>query len=100
MQTAHIETPALSGAHHAVMTKSPDRYLTIPQLAAERPFSEAALRDLKFKAHDRKNSRGEVIKGNGTGPAGVWIQIGRKVLADLEAFDAWLGSHRMKSDDQ
>lgn len=100
MQTAHIETPALSGAHHAVMTKSPDRYLTIAQCAAVRPFTAAALRDLKFKAHDRKNSRGEVIAGNGTGPAGVWLQIGSKVLVDLEAFDAWLDSHRLKSNGQ
>lgn len=82
------------------MTKSPDRYLTIAQCASARPFTEGALRDLKFKAHDRKNSRGEVIKGNGTGPAGVWIQIGAKVLIDLEAFDAWLGSHRLKSNGQ
>lgn len=71
------------------------RYFTIEQAAKARPaFSPAALRDLKFKAHDRKNSRGEVIKGNGTGPAGVWLQVGRKVLVDLERFDAWLDSHR------
>jgi hypothetical protein len=71
------------------------RYVTINQAAELRPaFSPAALRDLKFKAHDRKNSRGEVIKGNGTGPAGVWIQIGAKVLIDLEAFDHWIESHK------
>jgi hypothetical protein len=100
MQTAHIESSASLGAHHAVMTKSPDPYLTIAQCASVRPFTEGALRDLKFKAHDRKNSRGEVIKGNGTGPARVWIQIGRKVLIDIEAFDAWLGSRRLTSSDQ
>ena len=86
MQTAET-TPQASGA-------SP-RYFTIEQAAKARPaFSPAALRDLKFKAHDRRNSRGDVIKGNGTGPAGVWLQIGRKVLMDLERFDAWLDSHR------
>lgn len=100
MQTAHIETPASLGAHHAAMAKSPNPYLTIEQLAAVRPFTAAALRDLKFKAHDRKNSRGEVIRGNGTGPAGVWIQIGTKVLIDIEAFDAWLDSHRLKPNGQ
>ena len=71
------------------------RYATINQVAKIRPFSPAALRDLKFKAHDRKNSRGEVIKGNGTGPAGVWIQVGAKVLIDLDAFDRWIESHKV-----
>ncbi|MDA8416486.1 MAG: hypothetical protein M0Z78_05360 [Betaproteobacteria bacterium] len=71
------------------------KFFTIEQAAKARPaFSPAALRDLKFKAHDRRNSRGDVIKGNGTGPAGVWLQVGRKVLMDLERFDAWLDSHR------
>lgn len=100
MQTAHIETPASLGAHPTAMAKSPDPYLTIAQCASVRPFTTGALRDLKFKAHDRKNSRGEVIKGNGTGPAGVWIQIGTKVLIDLEAFDAWIDSHRLKPNGQ
>ena len=72
------------------------RYATINQAAELRPaFPPAALRDLKFKAFDRKNSRGEVIKGNGTGPAGVWIQIGAKVLLDLEALDRWIESHKV-----
>lgn len=71
------------------------RFATINQTAELRPvFTRAALRDLKFKAHDRKNSRGEIIKGNGTGPAGVWIQIGAKVLIDLDALDCWIESHR------
>jgi hypothetical protein len=75
------------------------RYVTINQAAELRPaFSPAALRDLKFKAHDRKNSRGDVIKGNGTGPAGVWVQIGAKVLVDLEAFDHWIESHRVRGE--
>lgn len=71
------------------------RFATIEQAAVLRPaFTQAALRDLKFKAFDRTNSRGEIIQGNGTGPAGVWIQIGAKVLIDLDAFDRWLESHR------
>ncbi len=72
------------------------RFATINQAAELRPiFTPAALRDLKFKAHDRKNSRGDIIKGNGTGPAGVWLQVGAKVLIDLDAFDHWLASHRL-----
>lgn len=73
-----------------------NRFVTVNQAAELRPaFTSAALRDLKFKAHDRKNSRGETIKGNGTGPAGVWIQLGAKVLMDLDAFDRWIESHRL-----
>jgi len=77
-------------------TSAAVRYATINQAAELRPaFTPAAFRDLKFKAHDRRNSRGEAIKGNGTGPAGVWVQIGAKVLVDLSAFDRWIESHRM-----
>lgn len=71
------------------------QFATVQQCAEIRPFTEAALRDLKFKAFDRKNSRDEIIKGNGTGPAGVWVQIGSKVLIDLDRFDAWIASHRV-----
>lgn len=70
------------------------RYHTINECAEIRPFTAPALRDLKFKADDRTNSRGEVIKGNGTGPAGVWVQIGAKVLIDLDALDRWIESHK------
>ena len=73
-------------------------YVTIKQAAELRPaFTPAAFRDLKFKAHDRKNSRGETIKGNGTGPAGVWVQIGAKVLIDLDALDRWIESHKVRA---
>lgn len=71
------------------------RLVTIEQAAAMYPaFTAAALRDMKFRAHNRINSRGDAIKGNGTGPAGVWIQMGRKVLIDLDAFESWIDSHR------
>ncbi len=78
----------------ALATPEPRRFVTIAECAAIRPFSAQALRDMRFKAFDRKNSRGDVIPGNGTGPAGVWIQLGAKVLIDLPAFDAWLESHK------
>jgi hypothetical protein len=81
----------------AVATPEPRRFVTIAECATLRPFSKAALRDMKFKAFDRTNSRGEVAPGNGTGPAGVWVQIGTKVLIDLPAFDAWLESHKPKA---
>lgn len=69
------------------------RFATITQAAKLRPaFSAAALRDLRFKAADRMNSRGDLIEGNGS--ANCWLTVGRKVLLDLEAFDQWLLSHR------
>ncbi len=91
--TAETLTPPSTMAKPAAV-----RFATINQAAELRPaFTSAALRDLKFKARDRKNSRGETIKGNGTGPAGVWVQIGAKVLIDLSAFDRWIESHRLGS---
>lgn len=96
MQLQTIETSASVPTIHAAMAAPVARYVTINQAAELRPaFSPAALRDLKFKAHDRKNSRGEIIKGNGTGSAGVWVQLGAKVLLDLEALDRWIESHKV-----
>lgn len=72
-----------------------NRYATVEQAAHVRQaFTPAALRDMRFKAADRFNSRGEVIKGNGSAAAGVWVTIGRKVLIDLDAFDKWIESHK------
>lgn len=85
------ETESLAHTGQANRAK---RLATIPQAANQYPFTAAALRDMKFRAYDRTNSRGEIIKGNGTGPAGVWIQVGRKVLLDCDRFDAFLDSHR------
>lgn len=71
------------------------RFATIPQAAQLRPaFTSPSLRDLKFKSADRFNSRGDSIPGNGTAAAGVWVQVGRKVLVDLDAFDRWLESRK------
>lgn len=66
---------------------------TIAQTAKAYPaFSQAALRDLVFNCEDRKNSRGERIRGNGLAPAVV--RIGRKVLIDFDGFEAWIDAHR------
>ncbi len=98
MQTVAIQTSAsVPTIHAALITPSAERgCVTIRQCAELRPaFTEAALRDIRFKAFDRKNSRGDVIEGNGSGKAGVWVRIGKKILVDLEAFDAWVKSHKM-----
>jgi hypothetical protein len=96
MQTAteSSATASTASAPARATAEPKKRIRTIEDTANVYPFTTPALRDLKFRAFDRTNSRGEVIKGNGTGPAGVWIQVGRKVLVDFDAFDAWLESHR------
>lgn len=82
----------------AIAPVAPVRVATIKQAAQLRPaFTEAAFRDIRFKAFDRKNSRGEVIKGNGSGEFGCWIELGGKVLLDLERFDAWIKSHKARA---
>jgi len=90
-----MQTTTKAAAQTCVSTSPSKRLATIPGAAAVYPFTAAALRDLKFRAYDRCNSRGEIIKGNGSGAAGVWVQIGRKVLIDLDALDCWIESHKM-----
>lgn len=97
MQTAAIQTSASVPAMRAVLAApaTSNRFATIKQAAIVRPvFTEAAYRDIRFKAFDRKNSRGEVIKGNGSGEFGCWIEVGGKVLLDVPRFDAWLESQK------
>lgn len=97
MQTAAIQTSAsVPAIQAAIAPAAPIRFVTIKQAAQLRPvFTEAAFRDIRFKAFDRKNSRGEKIKGNGSGECGCWLEVGGKVLLDLERFDAWLESHKV-----
>lgn len=96
MQTTTNQTTAFPPtAHSAAASVASTRFVTIKQAALIRTaFTEAALRDIRFKAFDRENSRGEVIKGNGSGEFGCWLQLGGKVLLDLDRFDAWLQSHK------
>ncbi|MEM6550234.1 MAG: hypothetical protein AAF713_21200 [Pseudomonadota bacterium] len=54
--------------------------------------TERYLRHLIFNAEDRYGSRGTIVPGNGLAPA--IIRIGRKVLIDLDAFDAWIDGQR------
>ena len=95
MQTQTGSTPDATSAPASLAAPERRRFVTINECASIRPFSAPALRDMKFKAFDRTNSRGEVIPGNGTGPAGVWVQIGAKVLIDLDAFDRWIESRKV-----
>lgn len=64
--------------------------LAVPQFCERNPaWSQAALRNLVFKANARKSSRG-VIPGNGLLEAGAIVRLGRKVLIDEAAFFAWV----------
>lgn len=84
-QQQHSESPAQHQPRR--------RLATVAQVAATYPvFTQAALRDLIFKAADRFNSKGDRIPGNGLAEAGAIKRIGRKVLIDLDAFEAWIDS--------
>ena len=63
---------------------------TLSQFAERNPaFTQAALRNLIFKADQRLSSKG-VIPGNGLIEAGAVIRVGRKVLLNEERFLAWV----------
>ena len=96
MSSPNVKTPPGWGGVRGKAGEASNCFATINQAAELRPiYTPAALCDLKFKAHDRKNSRGEIIKGNGSGPTGMWVQIGSKVLIDLPVAVRWIESHRI-----
>lgn len=68
--------------------------LTVRQFHQRNPaFSEAALRNLIFKADERHSSKA-VIPGNGLIEAGAIVRIGRKVLIDEARFFEWVESQQ------
>lgn len=75
----------------SIATHVPTRQVsTVGQFAKLYPaFSEAAIRNLIFKADPRHSTKGE-IPGNGLIEAGAIIRIGRKVLIDEARFFAWV----------
>lgn len=66
---------------------------SLPQYSGA--FTEQALRHLIFNAEDKVSSRGEVLAGNRLNEFGAIIRIGRRVLLDLDRFDAWIDHHRL-----
>lgn len=52
--------------------------------------TQAAVRSDIFKAEDRRNSRGDLIPGNGLAAHGAVVRRGRKVLIDVHAYGRWL----------
>lgn len=69
----------------------------IPSAFPHARLTPLAIRALVFRADDRRNSRGDLLPGNGLGCTGAIVRIGRKVLIDLDRFAAWLESHRGQS---
>ncbi len=63
---------------------------TVAQFPSAFPaFTEAALRNLIFKAQPRHSTNG-AIPGNGLIEAGAIVRIGRKVLIDEDCFFDWV----------
>lgn len=84
-----------TSSHESTIPRAPTRpVFTVGQFAKRNPaFTEAALRNLIFKADPRHSTRGE-IPGNGLIEAGAVIRIGRKVLLDEERFFAWVDAQQ------
>lgn len=65
---------------------------TVTQFAKKNPaFTEAALRNLIFKAESRESSRG-TIHGNGLIETRALVRYGRKILIHEARFFEWLDS--------
>ena len=79
------------------------RLTTIPNMARMPGYREAftgsSLRHQIFHAKSRTNSKGQTIRGNGLEEAGAIIRIGRKVIIDLDRYDAWLVSKRASAEE-
>ena len=88
-QLAH-ELSAQVGAITSEQKPRSQSLFTVAQFAEEEPaFTEAALRNLIFKAEVRHSSAG-IIAGNGMIESGALVRIGRKVLIDRAKFLAWV----------
>ena len=63
---------------------------TVAQFSKAHPaFTQASLRNLKFKAETRQSTRG-IVHGNGLIECGAIVRIGRKVLIAEDQFFEWV----------
>jgi hypothetical protein len=79
--------------------KSMPKFVSVRQLVESGQYpwlTISALRHLIFRADPYYNSAGEKFGGNGLAPA--IIRVGRRVLIDVERFDAWIISHQVNID--
>ncbi len=90
-----MQTEQTAIKRESLNTQAPARpVFTVRQFAGRNPaFTEAAIRNLVFKADSRHSTRGE-IPGNGLIEAGAIVRIGRKVLIDEDAFFAWVDTQK------
>lgn len=87
----NIQNPAMAGRRLSTV----NNMVKLP--AYRNAFTRSSLRHLLFEATPRKDSKGNSLPTNGLTEAGAIVRVGRKVLIDLDAFDAWLDGLRSKS---
>jgi len=71
------------------------RLVTVNQLLLREEYqwlTRSSIRHLIFNTHERSNSKGEMIPGNGFDR--VVVRVGRKVLIDLDEMVLWLKQQR------
>jgi hypothetical protein len=75
---------------------APRELLTVRQFAKRFPaWTEAALRNLILNSTDRLNSRGQRVPGNGLRESGAVLNVGRRVLIDVQAFfGPWIAAQQ------
>jgi len=77
-------------------TQTPKHIVTVKvaaEIFAAAGQTEPAIRANIFKAADRFNSRGEVIRGNGLDEYGAIVHRGRRILIIVPNYAAWLLSN-------
>lgn len=68
--------------------------VTVRQFAARHPaISESALRWAIFRSAPRRNSRGDLLPGNGLEQSGAILRLGRRVLVHEQRFFDWLAKN-------
>lgn len=87
----HMQTKEIPAATRAAPPRlAPPPVYTVEQFAERNPaFTQAALRNLIFKAGSRQSTKGE-ISGNGLIGCGAVIRLGRKVMLHEARFFAWV----------
>lgn len=73
--------------------------LTVKQFARRFPaWTESALRALIYAAEDRIASGGRIIKGNGLRDCGAIVNVGRRVLLNVQAFfGPWIAAQQKRA---
>ena len=92
VQAAYPPVEPAAGISRSNWQDAPPPIFTVAQFAERNPaFTQAALRNLIFKAEERQSTKG-VIVGNGLLEAGAIIRHGRKVMLHEQRFFDWLDS--------